>query len=406
MHVLVVGGGVGGLALAQRLRKAGVGVTVYERDAAPDSRPQGYRIHIDAQGHQALAECLPERLFELYLATSTRPPRTPLAVFFDHRFERIRVGDTRAGDLPPDRAPTAVNRLTLRQVLLAGLGDVVRFGHELVSFDRGAGGVVARFANGEVATGDVLVAADGINSVVRQRLLPWAELHDTGVRAINGKTLLADAPGPAVERLSNSFNGVHGPGFRSLALGVYQSRRPHGRVVAELAPEVALDPVADYLMWLQLARTEDYPVSEDRFWSASPGELHRMALDLLDGWHPDLRRLVELGEPESTFPLAIRALLPVPEWTPGPITLLGDAIHAMTPIGGRGGNTALQDAALLGERLVAARRGDVDMVGGIGEYEARMREYGYLAVEQSLRQAAPSLGARTPYDSAPAGSRA
>ena len=404
--VLIVGGGIGGLCLAHGLRRAGIAVDVYERTTQRTDWLQGYRIHIDAQGHRALADCLPERLFELYLATSTRPPRTPLAVFFDHRFERIRVADTRAGDLPPDRAPTAVNRLTLRQVLLAGLGDVVRFGHELVSFDHEAGGVVVRFANGEVATGDVLVAADGINSLIRQRMLPWARLHDTGVRAVNGKTLLANAPPGAIDRLRNGFNGVHGPGFRTLALGLYESRRPHHRATTEFAPGADLDPVADYLMWLQLARVEDFPVPEDRFWSAQPAEWHRMALDMLDGWHPDLRRLVEAAEPDATFPLAIRALLPVPEWTPGPVTLLGDAIHAMTPIGGRGGNTALQDAALLGDRLVAAQRGDVDVVAGIGEYEARMREYGYLAVEQSLRQAAPSLGARTPYDPAPAGSPA
>src|SRR5918992_4662643 len=126
LNVLIAGAGLGGLALAQGLRQAGIGVTVYERDPSPNHRPQGYRIHVDAAGHAALAECLPADLFELYVATSTRTPKTPLAVFFDHEFNQIRVGETRAGDTSP-RAPSAVNRLTLRQILLARLGDSVRF---------------------------------------------------------------------------------------------------------------------------------------------------------------------------------------------------------------------------------------------------------------------------------------
>lgn len=403
MHVLVVGGGIGGLALAQRLRRSGVSVAVYERDAAPASRPQGYRIHLDAEGHRALAECLPGNLFDLYVATSNQPPRNPQAVFYDHHFTQTGAAGARAGDLPPDRAPTAVNRLTLRQVLLSGLDDVVRWDHELVAFDEHKGGVLATFANGETARGDVLVAADGINSMIRERMLPHAEIHDTGVRAINGKTLVSAIPGGVPERLLNSFNGVHGPNFRTLALGVYQSRLPGADAVAELAPGTELDTVDDYLMWLQLAKVEDFPVAESELWTASPEQLCDVASQMLDGWDAELRRYVELAEPDATFPLAIRAVLPVPAWETGRVTIMGDAIHAMTPIGGRGGNTALQDAALLGEQLALADQHERDVLPAIAEYEARMREYGYLAVEQSLRQAAPSLGARSPYGPAPAG---
>src|SRR5712691_10368278 len=69
-HVLIIGGGLGGLCLAQRLKKAGISVDVYERDRTNADRLQGYRIHIESRGNRALHACLPPHLFEIYLATS------------------------------------------------------------------------------------------------------------------------------------------------------------------------------------------------------------------------------------------------------------------------------------------------------------------------------------------------
>ncbi|MBV9581706.1 MAG: FAD-dependent monooxygenase, partial [Chloroflexi bacterium] len=64
---------------------------------------------------------------------------------------------------------------------------------------------------------------------------------------------------------------------------------------------------------------------------------------------------------------------------------LGDAIHTMTPLQGLGGNTALQDAAVLAHHLVRADRGETDVLSTIGAYEAAMRDYAFDAVQRSLR---------------------
>jgi salicylate hydroxylase len=69
-HVLIIGGGLGGLCLAQGLKKANISVAVYERDRTPDDRLQGYRIHIEAQGNRALHTCLPPHLFKRYVDTA------------------------------------------------------------------------------------------------------------------------------------------------------------------------------------------------------------------------------------------------------------------------------------------------------------------------------------------------
>src|SRR5215470_10020965 len=75
LRVLVIGAGLGGLCLAQGLRKMGMEVAVYERDTGLAVRTQGHRIHIDSRGEQALRECLPPSLYGLFLATRGQPSR-------------------------------------------------------------------------------------------------------------------------------------------------------------------------------------------------------------------------------------------------------------------------------------------------------------------------------------------
>src|SRR5579859_5354771 len=73
-HVLVIGGGLGGLCLAQGLKKGGVSVAVYERDAGPSHQTsEGYSLQINAHGNGALQACLPPELWTVYLETTARP---------------------------------------------------------------------------------------------------------------------------------------------------------------------------------------------------------------------------------------------------------------------------------------------------------------------------------------------
>jgi 2-polyprenyl-6-methoxyphenol hydroxylase-like FAD-dependent oxidoreductase len=65
-QIAIIGGGIGGLCLAQGLKKAGIGATVYERDETPASRLQGFRIHISPEGSRALHECLPQDLWDIF----------------------------------------------------------------------------------------------------------------------------------------------------------------------------------------------------------------------------------------------------------------------------------------------------------------------------------------------------
>ncbi|WP_051944560.1 FAD-dependent oxidoreductase [Streptacidiphilus rugosus] len=390
LRVAVVGAGLGGLCLAQGLRRVGVEVEVYERDAGPGARPQGYRLHLDARAGLALQQCLPPALFALFQATCGRPSRQ-----FSVLSDQLRVLHEARGEEGVDRyAPatlsTSVHRQTLREVLGAGLDDRIHYGRELRGFAADASGVRLRFADGGSTDADLLVGADGVGSVTRRALLPHARVVDTGGRCLYGSTPLNDEARallpPALHQGFTAFVG----GRTGMAAGLVRLRQQPEQAAARIAPEARLSPVADYLMWAVTAQRARFRVSDAELSAAGPATLHALAAGAIRGWHPDLRRLVELAEVDRTFLAVIRSAEPVPAWEPGPVTLLGDAIHAMSPARGSGANTALQDAATLCRELTAHPG---EPVLAVGAYEAAMREYGFAAVEASRRAEAEG-GAR------------
>jgi 2-polyprenyl-6-methoxyphenol hydroxylase-like FAD-dependent oxidoreductase len=385
LRVAVAGGGLGGLCLAQGLLKAGVDVTVYERDARLAARRQGYRLHVDARAGLALEQCLPAGSLALFQATCCYAS-TRLTVVS----ERLRVlnEQRRSGSADP-YAPatlsTAVNRQTLREVLAAGLDGRLVFGCELTSYEAGPDGVRLHFAGGRQAGADLLVGADGAGSAVCRQYLPAAAPADTGKRCVYGKTPLGPAGADGLpSALRDGFTAVIG-GAVGMATGLVRFREP---------PE----PAGDYLMWAVAADRGRFGVTDERLAAMSAAELHALTARLIRTWHPDLRALHARAAVDETFLVSIRTSPPVPPWPPSRVTLLGDAIHAMSPARGSGANTALQDAALLCRTLTAAgrtaaRRTGGDLLAAVGEYERQMRDYGYAAVAASS-QAEAETGMR------------
>jgi len=115
-------------------------------------------------------------------------------------------------------------------------------------------------------------------------------------------------------------------------------------------------------------------------------ELRNLGMELTRNWHPHMRALIEMTEPAAVGYVGVRTSVPVPAWKSSNVTLLGDAIHTMTPGRGAGANTALRDAALLGPLLIEASRGRKPLVQAINEYEAEMLRYGTEAVRESRKQ--------------------
>jgi 2-polyprenyl-6-methoxyphenol hydroxylase-like FAD-dependent oxidoreductase len=396
LRVAVAGGGLGGLCLAQGLLKAGVDVMVYERDAQLAGRRQGYRLHVDARAGLALEQCLPPGSLAVFQATCSEAS-TRLTVVS----ERLRVlsEQHRTTDADPYASATlstSVNRQTLREVLAAGLDGRLVFGCELTGYELagqgdGRGGVRLHFADGRQAEADLLVGADGVGSAVRRQYLPAAAPADTGKRCVYGTIPLG--PGEAdrlPSALRDGFTAVIG-GQVGMATGVVRFRqRPE-----QAAPW--LSPAGDYLMWAVAGDGRRFGVADERLTAMSPAELHALTARLIRSWHPDLRALHARAAVDETFLVRIRTSPPVPPWPPSRVTVLGDAIHAMSPARGSGANTALQDAALLCRMLTGAAgngartglagsgtaRNGGELIAAVGEYERQMRDYGYAAVAAS-----------------------
>jgi len=409
LRVAVAGAGLGGLCLAQGLLRAGADVTVYERDAALAGRRQGYRLHVDARAGLALAACLPPDLLALFQATCGDASRR-LTVMS----ERLRVLHEQGSNDPaidpyaPATLSTSVNRQTFREVLAAGLTDRLVFGHELTRYEASETGVRLHFAGGRQADADLLVGADGVNSAVRRQYLPAAETADTGKRCIYGKTpLRPEVLDRVPAAMTAGFTAVVG-GRIGMATGLVRLRQRPEQAAATAtatATEAAaaagaaaataayhLSPAGDYLMWAVTGDRKDLGVPDAELGAMSPAALHALSANLIRTWHPDLRALHALADVDETFLVRVRTSVPVPGWPPSRVTVLGDAIHAMSPAGGSGANTALQDAALLcrmlGRMLAGATAsgtaaGRDALIAAVGEYEEQMRGYGYAAVAAS-----------------------
>lgn len=376
MRVLVIGGGLGGLCLAQGLRRHGADVEVFERDPAPHARRQGYRLHLDDRAATGLKHCLPPELYELFLATTSRPSRR--VTVLSEQLRTLRVFEP---PMAPGSISTSVDRLTVREILLAGPAGAVRFGARFIRYEMLPGGRVrAHFADGTSADGDVLVGADGAGSAVRAQYLPRARLIDTGVRCVYGRTPLAGVREVVPAPLADGFCAVTDRRRFGLALGLVEFRERPAAAAARLVPEVRLTAGEDYVMWCLSARGGG--LGRDLF-ELEPAALRERVADRTGGWRPDLRELIAKATPAATFALPVRSSLPFRPWAPSPVTLLGDAIHAMAPSRGSGANLALLDAG----RLCAALTGPGPLTSAIGAYETDMTRVGFAAVRASLKAA-------------------
>lgn len=304
LPVLIVGAGTGGLALAHGLRRAGIPVRVLERDRSRTGGLQGYRVGISPNGVRSLRACLPPGLFDTFVATTARDYAG--YGMYTERFARL-VAITGEHLRPEDPLRPvdgvvkdySVSRMTLRQVLLTGLDDVVEFDRRFDRFTDHGDSVTAHLTDGTSVTGSVLVGADGANSRIRTQYLPGATQTETGLVAIGGKQALTDElraslPEGARNAMSmvfdkrGQFGIVHVMEFPWRA-----GREPKdgiGTTDAELIrrwPGLLFDNTADYVSWgVSTSRTR-LPADVLTWDGARLQEL--VLREVMTGWHPTLR---------------------------------------------------------------------------------------------------------------------
>jgi 2-polyprenyl-6-methoxyphenol hydroxylase-like FAD-dependent oxidoreductase len=158
--------------------------------------------------------------------------------------------------------------------------------------------------------------------------------------------------------LVDTFNRVIAPDGTAVAIATCRTRQP---------VPAPLTHIPDYFQW-----TTTLAVPE-----TDPAALHRTALKTVEGWHPAVARIIAGADVPATFPVCLTSARPVRPWSAPAVTLLGDAVHTMSPGRGEGANVALRDARVLRHAIVAGEK---------ARYEEEMLRYGFAAVEASLRQ--------------------
>jgi 2-polyprenyl-6-methoxyphenol hydroxylase-like FAD-dependent oxidoreductase len=324
MHVLVIGGGVAGNALALFLERAGIRATVYE--AYDTHAPVGGGFSIAPNGMNVLAA--------LGVADEVKA-RGCLAAESCFRNQRGRLLARLSNGTVAQYGQPAVSmmRAVLHDALHGATrrqGITTEYGKRLqhISYDDDTT-VRAHFEDGTSATGDLLVGADGIHSRTRRSILPdGPQPSYVGITAVGGRTPLRALP-PMMRRERKTVNFTFGiKGFFGYC-GVDE----------------------EHLMWWsnmaqprELTRAELADVSV-------PGVVRSM-LDIYGGFHAPIPALIT--HTDKALKINIHDIQSLPRWSERRVVLIGDAAHAVSPNAGQGASLALEDAMLLAKLLAAA----------------------------------------------------
>lgn len=349
MHVLIIGGGIGGLATALSLHDVGIGCTVFEQ--VREVRELGVGINT-----------LPHAIKELaalgLLPALDRAGIRTRELIYANRFGQVVWRELRGTDAGFDTPQFSIHRGKLHTVLLDAVHErlgpgAVRTGCRLTSFEERGDRVAAQFElrDGEKfeAAGDVLVGADGIHSAVRKVFYP-----NEGPPVWNGMMLwrgAADWP-VYVDGRTMVISGGMGQKFVYYPIHA-DPARPERRltnwaVMARIGDGAGLPP-----------RREDWN-REGQWHEVEPFVRDRFRLDFVDPL-----ALIRASGTFYEYPMCDRD--PLPRWTFGRATLLGDAAHPMYPVGSNSASQAVLDARSLARHL---RGGNLN---ALAAYDAERR---------------------------------
>jgi 2-polyprenyl-6-methoxyphenol hydroxylase-like FAD-dependent oxidoreductase len=334
MKAIIVGGGVGGLTTALMLHARGIDCEVFEQ--ADSIRELGVGINTLPHAIRELKELgLLERLDAVAIRT--------YELFYANRFGQTVWHELRGLDAGFDVPQFSIHRGKLQNVIYqtvrARLGETrVHSGHRLGAFQQDEAGVTAYFfdrsgSHIRTAKGDVLIGADGIHSLVREKLFPnEGPAHWNGTMLWRGAV---DWPQFMTGRSMIIAGGMEAKFvLYPIASGTAPDRRLTNWAVMAKVSDGGVPP-----------RKEDW--SRPGRWDDLRPHLQRFRLPYVDVSH-----LIEATGEFWEYPLCDRD--PLPRWSHGRVTLLGDAAHPMYPVGSNGASQAILDARCLADRLVSA----------------------------------------------------
>ena len=330
--VLIVGGGIGGLFAANALLAHGIAVSLYEQ--APALGEVGAGVYVTPNAVRQLERVGLGPAVERYGARVG-----PRSAYFRH--DGTPIAPVQVADAAGWNACFGMHRADFVELLAAHLPPgIVRAGHRAVGFEQNEARARVRFANGAVAEADVVVGADGIHSELRPHVFPPSTPVFHGTISYRGLVARARLPDWPMDR----WEMWAGPSKHFLVFPVR-----HGTMV-------------NYVGFV--------PTDEEmkESWSA-PGDAEVLRREFR-GWDPRIRAVLDAVD--QTFRWALYDREPLPTWTKGRLTLLGDAAHPMLPHLGQGANQSIEDGMALATMLAQAPSAGVPAM--LAAYERLRRE--------------------------------
>ncbi len=347
--ILIIGGGIGGLACALALIRRGIAVEVYEQ--ADQLREVGAGVQMGANGTRVLhALGLKAALEATQVVASGKQARLWNTGQAWTTFDLGAASQQRYG------APHIfMHRGDLQAALADAIAreqpDAIRLGRRFASLVQDADGVSVTFADGATARGALAIGADGIRSAMRAGLFGPDRPEFTGVVAWRGLVPMAALP---AHLRSNAATSWLGPGGHALH---YPVRR------GTLMNIVGFIERSDWQIESWTERGSHAELAND-----------------FRGWHADLHAI--LGRIEAPYKWALMIRPAMPRWSQGRVTLLGDACHPTLPFLGQGAVMAIEDAYVLAACLAKHAN---DHGAALARYEAGRRERTAAVVARSLQ---------------------
>jgi salicylate hydroxylase len=332
-RVAIIGGGIGGLTAANALIRAGIEVSVYE--STPELREIGAGVALHPNAMKVL------RSIGVEENVRKVEGRSPWQVMRNWKTGRLIAKTSRQQQVASfGMTGATVHRADLLDVLAEALpAGVVNLGRRCTEVLPDGDTAVARFADGSEIEADVVVGADGIHSAVR------ASLFGPDAPRFTGKICY---------RSVVSTEAVRGARPRNEGA---QWFGPHGTIVLyPLRGEELINVVCHY----------DDDEYRHESWIAECGR--EEVLERYAGWNESLLRLFAASD--TWYKWALYDRDPIPQWTRGRVTVLGDAAHPMLPYLGQGACQAIEDGAVLATALSVE---GADPLTGLARYERSRR---------------------------------